>query len=247
MAPPPPESWSRTPRRPTSPLKKRRERGFALLTSLGVTLALTVTVALTVRGITREANVQGDLRRQKEAFFAAEAGLAEGREAMRLMLGDSETYNPALALLGSPVSEPGLGSATQPWYEVLPSGSSDGWNTYSLTPEAMTPSELSNVKGEAYADYPRQANVRYRVFVHDDADDADFTTDTNRQVWLVAVGEVVGGSGRPTRSVVQALITNDNALQITGPGCLNRGCGPNNSFNNTLDRQAPSTQTVRFF
>ncbi|MGE6759988.1 pilus assembly PilX N-terminal domain-containing protein [Corallococcus interemptor] len=229
------------------PPRRTRERGFALLAALGITLALTVTVAMTVRAVSREANVQGDLRRQKEAFFAAEAGLAEGREAMRLLLADSETYNPVLAQLGSPVTEPGLGSSTQPWYEVLPSGSSDGWNAYPLTPESMTPAELSSARGEAYADYPRQANVRYRVFVHDDGDDADFTTDSNRQVWLVAVGEVVGGSGRPTRSVVQALITNDNELQLTGPGCVNRGCGPNNTFNNTLDRQAPPTQTVRFF
>nr|WP_255651264.1 pilus assembly PilX N-terminal domain-containing protein [Corallococcus sp. AS-1-12] len=246
MAPPPSES--RSQRRPTSPLRKPRHRGFALLAALGITLALSVTVALTVRAVTREASVQGDLRRQKEAFFAAEAGLAEGRETMRLLLGDSETYNSALAQLGAPVSEPGLGSAAQPWYEVLPAaGSADGWNTYSLTPEAMTPSELSSATGEAYVDYPRQAHVRYRVFVHDDADDADFTTDTNRRVWLVAVGEVVVGGGRPARSVVQALITNDNALQLTGPGCVNRGCGPNNTFNNSLDRRAPATQTVRFF
>ncbi|MBN8228014.1 hypothetical protein JYK02_10895 [Corallococcus macrosporus] len=215
---------------------------------MGITLALTVTVALTVSAVTREATIQGDLRRQKEAFFAAEAGLAEGRETMRLLLGDSETYNTALAALGPPVSEPGLGSATQPWYEVLPApASSDGWNTYPLTLEDLSVAERSSATGELYADYPRQANVRYRVFVHDDADDADFTEDTNRRVWLVAVGEVLGSSGRPTRSVVQALITNDNALRLTGPGCVNRGCGPSNTFNNTLDRQAPSPQTVRFF
>ncbi|GMU01965.1 hypothetical protein KH5H1_60850 [Corallococcus caeni] len=206
-------------------------------------------VTITWRMVRQEADVQGDLRRQKEAFFAAEAGLAEGRETMRLLLGNAETYNPAITALGAPASEPGLGSPTQPWYDVLPGASSagDGWTPYALTPEDMAPSELASGSGDVYADYPRQANVRYRVFVHDDADDGDFTEDSNRQVWLVAVGEVVGGSGRPTRAVVQALITNDNAQQLTGPGCVNRGCGPSNSFNNTQDRQAPATQTVRFF
>jgi type II secretory pathway pseudopilin PulG len=227
--------------------RRRRSGGFTLLVALGVVAVVTLAVMLSFSVVGREADTQSDARRQMEAFFAAEAGLAEAREVMRLRLGANDnTYNAAITALGARVLDTGLGSSTHPYYEVLPGAAADGWNYYRLTPSTMASAELTSGPGtatpnQAYADYPTQDNVRYRVFLRDDADDNDFAVDINRQVWLVAVGEVLNAKGRPTRAVVQALITNGNAQTSNGPGCVNRGCGPDNTFNNTQDKNAPAT------
>ncbi|MBZ4420811.1 hypothetical protein K8638_30540 [Myxococcus sp. RHST-1-4] len=212
---------------------------------MGLVTLVTMAVLISYGVVSREADTQGDSRRQKEAFFAAEAGLAEGREAMRLRLGDRQTYGNVLTTLGAAVNEPGLGGASPPWYEVLPGPGADAWNYLRLTPETMTATELASASGEPYGDYPTQGNVRYRVFVRDDVDDADGSNDSNGQVWLIAVGEVLNTEGRPTRAIVQALITNENAPAAGGPGCVNRGCGPDSTFNNTQDQRPPDTGVVR--
>lgn len=222
---------------------RRQSRGFTLLVALGVVAVVTLAVMLSYRVVGREADTQGESRRHKEAFFAAEAGLAEGREAMRLRIGTTETYNlnnTISGLMGTAVNEAGLGNNTRPWYEVLPAGG-DGWNYLRLTPAAMTAEELSANGGVPYAEYPTQSNVRYRVFLRDDADDADGNRDFNGQVWLISVGEVLTTEGRPTRAVVQALITNQNVPGVAMVGCLSRGCGPDQTFNNTQDPAAPTT------
>ncbi|NMO20050.1 hypothetical protein HPC49_50060 [Pyxidicoccus fallax] len=214
---------------------------------MGLVTLVTMSVLISYTVVSREADTQGDSRRQKEAFFAAEAGLAEGREALRLRLGDRQTYSNVLGSLGGPVNEPGLAGASPPWYEVLRGPSADGWNYLRLTPETMTAAELSSADGEAYADYPAQSNVRYRVFVRDDLDDPNGSSDSNGQVWVIAVGEVLNAGGRPTRAIVQALVTNENAPAAGGPGCVNRGCGPDSTFNNTTDQRPPDTSFVRTF
>ncbi|MCP3136543.1 pilus assembly PilX N-terminal domain-containing protein [Pyxidicoccus xibeiensis] len=229
--------------------RRRNARGFTLLVGLGVVTLVSLAVLLSYGVVSREAETQGDGRRRKEAFFAAEAGLAEGREAMRLRLaaeGNLDTYNQVIPDLGAPVNEPGLGGGGTPWYEVLPGpAATGGWNQLRLTTEDMAPTELASAGGTPYAEYPTQDNVRYRVFVRDDLDDANPSSDTNGQVWLISVGEVMTEGGRPTRSIVQALIINENASAASGPGCVNRGCGPDNTYNNTQDTQAPDTTNVR--
>ncbi len=237
--------------RPRASARRRQPRGFTLLVAMGLVTLVTMTVLLSLNVVSDEADIQGDSRRQKEAFFAAEAALAEGREAVRLRLGDRQTYGFVLTSLGPAVNEPGLGDAMPAWYEVLPVPPTPpdtvGWNYLRLTPEDMPPSELANATGEAYADYPAQSNVRYRAFIRDDADDNSSTIDSNGQVWLIGVGEVLNPEGRPTRAIVQALITNENAPVSGGPGCINRGCGPDNTFNNSQDQRAPDISLVRTF
>ncbi len=225
---------------------RRQSRGFTLLVAVGVVAVVTMAVMLSYRVVGREADTQGESRRHKEAFFAAEAGLAEGREAMRLRIGTSERYNDPQSgtlsgLLGAAVNEQGLGDSTRPWYEVLPGPGADRWNYLRLTTSTMTATELASNGGEAYVDYPNQDNVRYRVFLRDDPDDNNGNVDFNGQVWLVAVGEVVTPGGRPTRAVVQALITNQNVPGVAMVGCLSRGCGPDQTFNNSMDPAPPTT------
>ncbi|WP_181790767.1 hypothetical protein [Myxococcus llanfairpwllgwyngyllgogerychwyrndrobwllllantysiliogogogochensis] len=226
--------------------RSRASGGFTLLVALGVVVVVTMAVMLSYRVVGREADTQADARRQKEAFFAAEAGLAEGREAMRLRLGTNETYSNVLAgLNGAIVADIGIAGATPAWRELLPGAGAGNWNYLSLTPATMPETEKASEGGDPYMDYPEQRNIRYRVFVRDDNDNGDETDDENGQVWIAAVGEVVSPQGRPTRSIVQALITNQNSPATNGPGCTSRGCGPDNTFNNTQDQSSPDTTVVR--
>lgn len=213
--------------------RSRASGGFTLLVALGVVVVVTMAVMLSYRVVGREADTQADARRQKEAFFAAEAGLAEGREAMRLRTPiTDETYNQVFTNLqnaNAVVAELGLAGANPPWMELLPASAGDPWNYLRLAPNDMPAAEKASADGEVYVDYPEQNNVRYRVFVRDDVDDGNPLADANGQVWVAAVGEVLSREGRPTRSVVQALIRNQSPPIIVSPGCPQGGCGADNT------------------
>ncbi|RKH65008.1 hypothetical protein [Corallococcus llansteffanensis] len=219
-----------------SNLHRRQPRGFTLLLALGVVAVVTMAVMLSFSVVGREADSQADTRRQKQAFFAAEAGLAEGREAVRIVMGASTKNQIPMTDFGLKVTGvPGLGSATRPWYELLPGSGTDKWNEYKLTSTSLDTSEVG-----AGVDYPEQKNVRYRVFVRDDDEDNDLLNDTNRQLWVIAVGEVTNANGRPTRSVVQALVRNATSESIFAPGCITKGCGPDMTYDNPTDQDPPS-------
>ncbi|MFP2895813.1 hypothetical protein [Corallococcus sp. 4LFB] len=228
-------------RRPTL---RRQSRGFTLLLALGVVAVVTMAVMLSYSVVGREADTQADTRRKKQAFFAAEAGLAEGRETVRLLLtnnGNNSTMGLPAALGGAvPVSDiPALAAANPPWYELLPGTGGGNWNNYTVLKANLSASEVP-----AGVDYPEQNNVRYRVFVRDDADDDQNTVDSNRQLWILAVGEVTTASGRPTRSMVQALVTNATGESIFAPGCITKGCGPDMTYNNPTDQKSPDGVTI---
>ncbi|WP_216617699.1 hypothetical protein [Corallococcus carmarthensis] len=202
------------------PSPRRQPRGFTLLLALGVVAVVTMAVMLSFSVVGREADSQADTRRQKQAFFAAEAGLAEGRERVRLIMANASNLNELTidlrATLGSPVVDiPGLGSPSRPYFELLPPGGGNTWNNYELLKTTLETSEVP-----AGVDYPEQRNVRYRVFVRDDEDgELSREIDSNRQLWIVSVAEVANANGRPTRAVVQALVTNTNTELIVNPGC----------------------------
>ncbi|NVJ07687.1 type II secretion system protein [Myxococcus sp. AM001] len=221
------------------PTARRQQGGFTLLLAMGIVTMVTLAVLLSYGMVSREAEVQGDGRRYKEAYFAAQAGLAEAREAMRIRLGVDETYTPAIqAMLALQVSEPGLNGGARPYFEVLPGpGGAGTWNSLAINEADLAPAERQSPSGEDYAAYPRQENVRYRVFLRDDEDgDPSGALDDNKQVWLIAIGEVVGPEGsRPTRAVIQALITNENAPAVTSPGTVMTGGGSDNTYSTTAD------------
>ncbi|NPD22378.1 hypothetical protein [Corallococcus exiguus] len=221
---------------------RRQSRGFTLLLALGVVAVVTMAVMLSLNVVGREADTQADTRRQKQAFFAAEAGLAEGREAVRLLLStQTGSSMPLEATLGRPrVTLPGMGSDTYPWFDLLPGTGVDGWNDYLITKDTLDGSEIR----ADITDYPEQRNVRYRVFIRDDDDDSDtgFGTDTNRQLWVIAVGEVTNPHGRPTRAVVQALVANTDGQSVFTPGCISKGCGPDMTYDNPTDQNEPTDE-----
>jgi hypothetical protein len=224
----------------TLPHRRRQPRGFTLLLALGVVAVVTMAVMLSYGVVGREADSQADTRRQKQAFFAAEAGLAEGREAVRLVMGSSGGNTLALNTFGAAVdSSTGLGSPTRTWYELLPAGGGDGWNHYRMNSNTLAPGEVA-----AGLDFPEQ-DTRYRVFVRDDEDsEVSFDSDSNRQVWVISIAEVTTPNGRPTRAVVQALVTNTSNEAGYVPGSFEKGGGPAGGNNTNNDQRPPQGTDV---
>lgn len=226
----------------------RQPRGFSLLVVMGLLVVLTAAAAGTLAYVAREASLQGNTRREAEAFFAAEAGLAEGRERLRLLaegIAGFTTYTDVMAML--PAAPAGIAAPGDVWYSVIPV------TPYRLTrganaalDDSITTAdrELRDLAGVAYGEYPTATNVTYRVFLRDDADESPAlpAVDANGQVWVVSIGEVTIGAGQPVRRVTQALINFRPGTQRVD--CLGQrgGCSDKTSAT-ALDVNAPNTAT----
>lgn len=223
------------PTAPRQPLRRTRagalrrgpgERGFALLIILGLIGMLTAGAAYTLTSVGREASLQAQLRKSNEAFFAAEAGLAEGRERVRLItqrMGNLSTYTPILADL--PLASGVAVAAGDVWYELIPSTSYTLQTTAEVTAGAVDLNvsvadrenkDQAAVKFEAW---PGAKDISFRVFLRDDVDESprDGTKDVNAAVWVISVGEAAVPGGNPIRQVVQALVS-------FTPGAITEGC-----------------------
>jgi hypothetical protein len=198
--------------------------------SLGVITFLTLGAITTLNLITAQSDPAGQDRRAKEAFFAAEAGLAEAREWLRLQTAAIPSPQPTNAILAGLAPATDVGDASDPWYQIPLGATPDAWVGYALSrvadqngAQALDPSvttaglELVTSTGAPYASYPDASRVTYRVFLRDDDDgDGDPTVDTNGTVWLVAVGQVQVGVGVPVQSVVRALVRPGTGAVGTG-------------------------------
>ncbi|WNG26913.1 hypothetical protein F0U62_25000 [Cystobacter fuscus] len=65
---------------------RRSQRGMTLLIALAVISVVTAATLVSLRVVSQESELQGRERHSREAFFAAEAGLAEGREVLTMLL-----------------------------------------------------------------------------------------------------------------------------------------------------------------
>ena len=221
-------------------------KGFSLIVVLGVILLLTAGAVGTLAYIGREATLGGNTRREYEAFFAAEAGLAEGRERLRLLAVETPGFANYTSIMGTlPVAAAGVAATGDTWYVVLPQTPyplSRTGTTRAIDPSVTTADrELRDLNGEPL-DYPTAATVRYSVFLRDDIDEnpAVATADSNAQVWLVSVGEVDIGNGQPVRRVTQAMVSFRAGSQRVD--CLGQrgGCSDKTSAT-ALDLRAPDT------
>ncbi|MFP2928028.1 hypothetical protein ACLESO_23070 [Pyxidicoccus sp. 3LG] len=197
--------------------RRRAERGIALLMAVALVTFITAATLISLRAVATESAIQGQERRAREAFFAAQAGLAEGREVVRQRLNGEPDINLAMSAFAPHIThEPGLPSSDAfPWYQVL------GWTPYTLSstgPELAVDPSIAVANREMYGpdglridDFPEASNVRYRVFLVDDEDETTSRLagdDSNNRVWLVSVGEVTDPrGGQPHRSIVRMLIT----------------------------------------
>lgn len=214
-----------------------------MLIVMGLLVVVTLGAGATLMMVGREANLQGQTRREAEAFFAAEAGLAEGKERLRLLAQASPNFQTYTTLLSALPTQANMGANGEAWFELLPV------TTYSLTSgtgSALDPvvttanRELRGPDGAAFQDFPTSAQVRYRVFVRDDRDElpVDALVDANAQVWIVSVGEVDVGGGMPVRRVTQALMSFSSGTQ--GVDCIGQKGGCADKTNATsLDARTP--------
>ncbi|HVP59494.1 MAG TPA: hypothetical protein VMT11_02955 [Myxococcaceae bacterium] len=215
-------------RRPRA--RARHPRGATLLLSLGVVTFLTLGAITTLNLINAQSDPAGQDRRAKEAFFAAEAGLAEAREWLRLQTAAIPSPQPTNAILAELAPAADVGGGTDPWYQV-PLGTTPGaWVPYRLSTapdatgaQAIDPAvstaglEMVGGDGTAYLSYPDASRVVYRVFLRDDNDgDGDQTVDSNGTVWLIAVGQVQVGLGVPVQAVVRELVRPGTGAVGTG-------------------------------
>jgi hypothetical protein len=228
--------------------RSRAERGFALIIILGLIAMLTAGAAYTLTSVGREAALQAQLRKANEAFFAAEAGLSEGRERVKLITarkGNLSTYTPVMQELKE---APGVAVATgDVWYELIPSTPYTFETTSEVSSGALDNSvtvadrELRDVVGGPYRAFPNAKDISYRVFLRDDIDETprDGKQDVNAAVWVISVGEakVVGG-GNPIRQVVQALVS--FVPGTVTEGCVGQkgGCSDKSNINST-DKNNP--------
>jgi hypothetical protein len=214
--------------RTARPAASRRagERGFALIIILGLIGMLTAGAAYTLTTVGREASLQAQLRKSNEAFFAAEAGLSEGRERVRLItqrMGNLANYTPVLADL--PLAS-GVAVATgDVWYELIASTAYTLQTTSEVTAGAVdininvADRENKDQAAVKFESWPGAKDISYRVFLRDDVDESprDGTKDANAAVWIISVGEATVAGGNPIRQVVQALVS-------FTPGAITEGC-----------------------
>jgi hypothetical protein len=246
-------------------LHRRHPRGMTLLVALGTLAVVTAATLVSLRIVSQESELQGGERRAREAFFAAEAGLAEGREVLTTLLGNSPNSNNFNAVMGKlgdvysgghgldgAVNEPDFPGNGAHWYEVLPlsrysllSGTGQALDSSFATPLR----EMRDPNGNPYVSFPEQSTVFYRVFMHDDDDDKDDPSnpndgrrdDTNKSVWLVSMGEVQGKDGVVlARSVVRVLVSAGLSTQAaSGYGGQKLG-GSDKTSGSSLDTSPPN-------
>ncbi|MGQ0506160.1 MAG: pilus assembly PilX N-terminal domain-containing protein [Myxococcaceae bacterium] len=180
--------------------RRGAERGSTLLVATGLVTLVTLGALASLQVIRSDSEVQGYSRREREAFFAAQAGLAEAKEKIaQLLPGDQTDYTSVIRTLKTEfggIAAPDLGNVDDPWFDVLcrPGGNcagtpGDRWTPYGLITTSAAggaPSgaaiddgvetadaELRDPSGKAYRGFPTQSEVFYRVFLRDDRDDVD--------------------------------------------------------------------------
>ena len=235
--------------------RRQHQRGFSLLVATGFMAAMSVAALVSFSVVRNQAEVSGQQRREREAHFAALAGLAEARGLLTTLLpANSTRYTPLLqgAMAGltrivpgvpvfagvplvsipNPLSfEPSV-SANMAWYmlDALPP-----LQPYNLTASAVDPfvtkagTETIAPDGQKIQLYPDQRNVRFSVFLVDNDDgDGQWDSDSDGRVWLVSVGQVTAAQAgaMPTQVVVRALVTNNN----NNESCLRNTIGESNNW-----------------
>ena len=200
--------------------------------------------------VTTEADVQGQDRRQRVAYFAAEAGLAEGREAARMLLQNTATVTllPLFSAAGPAINDPVGFPASVPgneWFQLLPPTSyglaSTGAGGAFASGTASADRERTDSTGASYQGFPANRGVTYQVFLRDDNDDANQLADSNGKAWIISVGEVASSvaGAMPVRAVVRALVSLRGSAPSLQSYTAQQGQGSTKSGSNTSDITAP--------
>ncbi|HQR45377.1 MAG TPA: PilX N-terminal domain-containing pilus assembly protein [Thermoanaerobaculia bacterium] len=176
-------------------IRRDGRRGSALVTVVLVILILTI-VGLGVAYFAQmEEGLSGNARATRAAFYAAEVGLRKGESVISTIAGGFISMSTILTCGGcsSPINLPGSG-----WPAVI---------LKATDPEGGATKEFLNMA------IPMPAGVfdqgTYSLYVRNNPEDpGGQTTDTDRIVLLVSVGQVRGASGRVyTKILEEQLLT----------------------------------------
>lgn len=213
---------------------RRGERGIVLIAAIGFLAILGLVVAISMRMLEAESEVQAQQQKERIAFYAAEAGLAEARSMIRAMWNPTDGFARVFAELtnGDPSSAENKGTNDE--FNMggvcdTPAGAPTVPCLYVLSPRQNYSIQDNSGDIDAAIEpyYPEQDNVTFQTFIYDDADgDNTFVQDANRQFWVVSVGEVAGRTNeRPTRVVLRALVTGPDPIQSDGSYGSQKGGG----------------------
>lgn len=225
--------------------KGRSPRGIALMAALGFLAVLLVGVGVSLHMTSSEIAVQAMQQKEGIAFYAAEAGLSEARSLIRSMWNSTDGFSRVFAQLtaqsanadalqnkggtddfgmGGNCDTPAGNPSIPCLYEFMPR------QPYTLRENDAQP--FFGVTADDSEYYPDHEGVTFHTFIYDDDDgDNTFTQDANRQFWVVSVGEVATGDGRPVRAIVRALVTGPNPLQSDGSYESQKGGGASKTGN----------------
>lgn len=219
-------------------VRRQGERGIALLAAIGFLAILGLVVAISMRMLEAESEIQAQQQKERIAFYAAEAGLAEARAMIRAMWNPTDGFARVFAELTNESAAAALNVGDSDEFNMggacnTPTGAPTVPCLYKLSPQQNY--FLRNDATKSFDDidaalepyYPEQNNVTFQTFIYDDADgDNTFVQDANRQFWVVSVGEVAGRSNeRPTRVVLRALVTGPEPIQSDGSYSSQKGGG----------------------
>lgn len=190
-------------------------RGSALIVVILVILILT-TVGIGVAYFsTTENQISGNVRLQKASFYAAEAGLRAGEQA----LASAVTLNPDPSPLLPTAAE--LAANTQPPLMLHPPGG--GWLPRLLVVNGMT---YTDQTASAGLDDPH-ARLYYTLYVRNNADDiGGASQDKDKLINLISVGQyvIVDSGGTVVMRGVQTILEEQCDVSAVGvPSVTQKG------------------------
>ena len=167
------------------------ERGVALVTAmLSMVLGLLLASALISSAVV-ENRVSGNYRSQTEVFYITEAGIERAKAWLKINMGDEDLMEALLTeSSGSTINTPPDQSV------VVVSGTN-----------VTTPLGTQNF-----------ANGAYTVWIRDNTDDGDFTTDVDRQWVITSRGVGTGSSSAVIElEVGAATLSPEGVMNMHGP------------------------------
>lgn len=181
----------------------RREEGVALLTVVLILLVLTVLGMAATMMMTQEDRLSSRQEMQKEAFYAADAGLRQGESVCTSISFTAERLTNLLRQTFSPMPSC---PATQPAVPVHPAVGRDPrlWTLQTLgnyLGDGTTPIVNHEVNLASIGSQGRMRRAYYSLYIRNNPEDLGNTTsppanvDPDNKLRLVSVGFITDGNG----------------------------------------------------
>ncbi|MCL2625698.1 MAG: hypothetical protein FWD46_02635 [Cystobacterineae bacterium] len=217
----------------------KKQRGFVLLLVLGVVLGLTLAILFSLLTVQKQSDIQGMSKRNKMAQYAAEAGLNEGREILRLASEQAASQGNAnvsdiLDRFAVVRDFSDLGE----WHDLFcysepPAQECNLWAPFNFSKDTtVLTADLNSKFGKLDAEDLWGGSVRYRVFAYVDSTDIlSMKITDGAPIILLGLGEVLGNAGQSYRIYKRGTVVyeRDNTVPVLSGGATYKG-GEGNAF-----------------